>query len=90
MQIFYKINIQKQAQKDLETLSKNKKLITKALQIIDEIILDPYSQSHKFERLKHEYSGFCSKRLDKKNRIIYQVKELEVIIVLVSILGHYD
>ncbi len=56
----YKINITKKAKKDLEVLSKNKKLIIKALLIIDEICINPYNETYQFERLKHQYTGFCS------------------------------
>ena len=49
----YQIDFSKKAQKDLDKLTKNKKLLTKALDIVDEISEDPYSSNHKFEHLKH-------------------------------------
>lgn len=86
----YTIEFEKKAQKDLITLKRNKKILIKALSIIDELTFDPYCQTYKFERLKHNYSGFCSKRLDKKNRIIYRVEDDKIIVIVLSILGHYD
>jgi toxin YoeB len=86
----YKIELEKKAQKDLLALKKNKKLLLKALLIIDELTINPYSETHKFERLKHNYSGFYSKRLDKKNRIIYRVVDDKIIVIVLSVLGHYD
>jgi Txe/YoeB family toxin of toxin-antitoxin system len=66
--------------KDLNKLRKNKKLLAKALLILDIICVDPYADTYKFERLKHNYAGFVVKRLDKKNRIIYQVEFIDPII----------
>jgi toxin YoeB len=85
----YQLQLEKKAQKDLLSLKKTKKLLLKALSILDELVIDPYSQTHKFERLRHEYSGFCSKRLDHKNRIIYRVIDDKVIVVVLSVVGHY-
>jgi toxin YoeB len=86
----YKINLDKKAQKQLEIIKKDKKLLAKVLEIFDEICKDPYSPTHKFERLRYNLSGFCSKRLDAKNRILYRVVEDEVIVLIISIWGHYE
>ena len=86
----YQINLEKLAQKQLDKLEKNKKLLKKVLVMIEEISIDPYSTTHKFERLKYDLTGVCSKRLDKKNRILYRVIEQEIIIIVISVMGHYD
>ena len=86
----YEINLDKLAQKQLSSLKNDKKLLQKALNIIDEIAIDPYSTTHKFEKLKYELSGCCSKRLDLKNRIVYRVIDNQIIVIIISVLGHYD
>jgi toxin YoeB len=86
----YAINLDKTAQKHLNKIRENKKLLKRALEIIDNISQNPYSPEFKFEKLKYNLAGFCSKRLDAKNRIIYRVVENEVVIIVVSFLGHYD
>lgn len=58
--------------------------------MIEEISIDPYSTTHKFERLKYDLTGVCSKRLDKKNRILYRVIDQEIIVIVISVMGHYD
>ena len=68
----------------------NKKVLAKIEKIVLEISTNPYSPTHKFERLKNNLSGYCSKRLDQKNRIIYQVIDQKIIVIVVSILGHYE
>jgi toxin YoeB len=86
----YTLQLDKLAQKQLDRLVKNRKLLAKILIILDEITEDPYSQTHKFERLKHNLSGFCSKRIDQKNRIVYQVIDEQVLVFVISIIGHYE
>ena len=80
----YTIEFSKKSLKDLKVLNKNKKLLHKAEGIIREISEDPYSSNYKFEYLKHNLSGFCSKQLDKKYRVIYKVVDNEVIVIMVS------
>ena len=86
----YSISYSKKALNDLRKLKTNKKLLEKIQNILVEICDNPFSETHKFERLKHNYSGFCSKRLDKKNRIIYRVVDDKVIVIILSVLGHYQ
>ena len=86
----FSIDYSKTAQKQLLALSKNKKLLVRLMAIIDDIEADPYSPNYKFERLKHNLSGYCSKRLDSKNRIIYKVDNGLIIVIIVSVLGHYE
>jgi Txe/YoeB family toxin of toxin-antitoxin system len=86
----YQIILDKGAKKHIEKLNNNKKLLAKVVAIIDKLAIDPYSPAHKFERLKGNLSGYCSKRLDQKNRIIYQVIDQKIIVIVVSVLGHYD
>ena len=42
------------------------------------------------EQLKHQLSGYWSRRLNKKDRLIYQiVEEPDNLVVIISALGHY-
>jgi len=42
------------------------------------------------EKLKYNFQDHFSKRLDKKNRIIYQVFDERVVVSVISVLGHYE
>lgn len=43
------------------------------------------------ERLKHfKDKEVWSRKIDKKNRIVYLIKDDELIILVVSMLGHYN
>lgn len=66
----YQIIFNKKSQKQLKTFQKDKEVLAKVLQILGEIEQNPYSPNYKFERLKGNLSGFCSKRIDKKNRLV--------------------
>lgn len=41
------------------------------------------------ERLKHEYSGYWSRRLSSEHRLIYQIEDEEVTVFVVPAMGHY-
>lgn len=71
----------KYSQKSLKKLKNQHNLLQKISIVLKEISIDPYSKTHKFERLKHNHAGFCSKRIDKKNRIVYQIKNNECIVL---------
>lgn len=41
------------------------------------------------EALKNQYTGFWSRRIDEKNRLIYQIDEFGLLYI-VSCKGHYN
>jgi toxin YoeB len=86
----YQIQYTKHSLKQLKSLSKDKKLLLKFEEIIQDIKLNPYSLLYKFESLKHNYSGFYSKRLTKKHRVLYKIEHSLVTVIIVSLLGHYS
>lgn len=87
----YKIEILPQADKDIRTYQKagNKAAIKKIQGILLELSIHPTTGIGKPEELKHELTGYWSRRIDKKNRLIYRIEEEKVTVVIVSVLGHY-
>jgi toxin YoeB len=85
----YKIVIDKPSQKEVKKLMKNEKLFMRFKEIIEDLRIDPYSPYYKFERLTGNLSGYCSKRLSIKDRIVYRVDDLEVTVYIEGVLGHY-
>ncbi len=63
--------------------------IRKLENILEELKIHPTTGLGKPEPLKYELSGYWSRRLNKKDRIVYQILDVEVIVVVVSALGHY-
>lgn len=80
------------AERDLLIIKKsgNKAAINKIQQIFKELSNTPYEGTGNPEALKYELSGYWSRRINKKDRLIYQVNEEEVIVLVISALGHYD
>lgn len=51
----------------------NKGTINRISTIIEELSEHPYTGIGKPERLKHELSGYWSRRINRKDRLIYKV-----------------
>ncbi|MEP6262226.1 MAG: Txe/YoeB family addiction module toxin [Gillisia sp.] len=70
--------------------SGNKSSISKLEKIFKELSTTPYSGTGKPEALKHDLTGFWSRRINLKDRLIYKVSEQEVKVLVVSAIGHYE
>lgn len=88
----YIVNISEKASKDLSKIHKSgdKKSIKKIEKIFDELQQNPYEGIGKPEALKYQYKGYWSRRVNEKDRLIYEVKEHIVSVFIISALGHYD
>lgn len=88
----YQVIIKATAEKDLSKHKKSGDLasIKKILKILNELKDHPYSGSGNPEPLKFELSGYWSKRINKKDRLIYEVQDDIVTVFVVSALGHYS
>jgi len=66
----------------------NKKITKRINELLKEISRDPFSGKGKPEPLKYKYKGFLSRRINGEHRLIYQVKEGEILIAKCRF--HYD
>ena len=87
----YIIEISSKARKELQLhyQSGNKSDIRKIEQIFHELAETPYEGTGKPEPLKYHLSGYWSRRINRKDRIIYRVFEDRVVVLVVSAIGHY-
>ena len=87
----YTLEISSKARKELQVhyRSGNKSVIRKIEQIFLELSNTPYEGTGYPEALKYELAGYWSRRINKKDRIIYRVYEDRVIVLIVSAIGHY-
>jgi toxin YoeB len=88
----FRIKVEKAARLDFDKVYKtgNKASIKKIEQIISELSEHPYTGTGNPEQLKYNLTGFWSRRINKKDRIVYQViEEPNRLVVIVSALGHY-
>ncbi|MGL5111765.1 MAG: Txe/YoeB family addiction module toxin [Flavobacterium sp.] len=88
----YQVIIKATAEKDLSKHKKSGDLasIKKIIKILNELKDHPYTGSGKPEPLKFELSGYWSRRINQKDRLIYEVQDDIVTVYVVSALGHYS
>lgn len=86
------IKIEKQAVLEIEKIHKSgdQGTIKKLQKIILELAIHPTTGTGNPEKLKHSLSRFWSRRLNKKDRLIYEIiEEPEKLVVVIAALGHY-
>lgn len=88
--MIYKIDIKKAAQKDLFALAKNDpKAFRKAQALIEELKVHPRTGTGKPEPLSKTRPGEWSRRISQKHRLVYEIRDAEVIVLVLSAYGHY-
>ena len=65
----------------------NKNIQKKISLLISDTLKNPYSGLGKPEMLKHEFTGFWSRRITIEHRMVYVVVENELHVI--SLRGHY-
>lgn len=85
----YTISFQKKAFDDFANWAKqDKKFFEKIKTLIDDIGRDPFSGLGKPEPLRHNLSGFWSRRINDEHRLVYRISGAEIEIL--SCKFHYD
>jgi toxin YoeB len=59
----------------------NPKMVQKINSILASILVDPESGTGKPEELKYQLSGTCSRRIDHRHRMVYEIKSDSVIVL---------
>lgn len=86
--IILESNAEKELKKHLKT--SDKATIKRIDQIFEELKVHPKIGIGKPEALKHNLSGYWSRRINKKDRLIYKVDDEIVTIFIISAMGHYS
>ncbi|HTD39757.1 MAG TPA: Txe/YoeB family addiction module toxin [Mucilaginibacter sp.] len=88
----FKVIVSDKAKKDLQEIQKSgdKASIKKVERIISELYVHPETGTGKPERLKFDLTGYWSRRINKKDRLIYFIENAIVTVTVVSAIGHYD
>lgn len=88
----FRLEIKKVAKKDIAKHYKSgsKTSIKKLEIILKELANTPYQGTGKPEALKHQLTGYWSRRINKKDRLIYKVHEEKVTVIILSAIGHYE
>lgn len=88
----YTIRKTKQADKDIAALKKsgNKSLIKKLADLLVEIADHPRSGTGQVEQLRHyPYKQTWSRRLNQEYRIVYEIHDDIVVVLVLSLMDHY-
>jgi toxin YoeB len=88
----FKLKIEELAEKHLKQHLKSgdKASIKKIEKILVELTETPFAGIGNPEQLRYELSGFWSRRINQKDRLIYKVDENVVTVFVISAMGHYD
>jgi toxin YoeB len=89
--MIYSVEITEQAEGDLFRLAKSEpKAFQKALCFIEELKMHPKTGTGHPEPLKGEPEGRWSRQITKKHRLVYRIKDTEVIVLVLAAYGHYN
>ena len=84
-----KLSFNSQAQENIQDLLISEhKLVKKIFNLIADIQKHPFEGIGKPEALKNNYSGYWSRRITEKHRLVYQINDEEIIIIACK--DHYD
>lgn len=62
----------------------------KIQQLLTELETHPHTGTGKPELLKGDMAGVWSRHIDKKNRILYKIHDDVVVVLVLSMRGHYS
>ena len=87
----YVIEFTAQAQKDVVALQKhNPQLIKKLAKLLDELREHPRTGTGQVEQLRYFEHETWSRRLNKEHRLVYEIHENEILVLIFSTYGHYS
>jgi toxin YoeB len=88
----YTLDITEQAKKDIAYLKKNggKAITNKIEKLLVGLIEHPKTGTGQVEQLKGGRQGQWSRRIDKKNRLVYSIDDETVTVEVISAKGHYE
>ena len=87
----YTLKLTPDAIEDIEYLKKagDKATLKKLAILLEELAEHPRTGTGKPEELKHNLAGCWSRRINAKHRLVYQIKEELVIVIILYASGHY-
>ena len=88
----YFVDFEPKAKEEIKAHLKsgNKANIKKLEKILVELEQTPFEGIGNPEPLKYELSGFWSRKINQKDRMIYKVEEDIVTVFVISAMGHYS
>jgi len=89
--MIYTLDFIDSAKREIALLRKSDSNSYKKLEkLLEELVEHPTTGTGKPEPLKGDRSGQWSRRISKKHRLIYEIREEIVTVLILSSYGHYD
>lgn len=87
----YSLKFEDEAKEDLAKLKRSEpKAFGKVAKLLEELQEHPKTGTGKPKPLSGNRSGQWSRKITDKHRLIYKVKEEEVVVLVLSAWGHYE
>ena len=88
----YQVVLTDDAKRDVKKLERSgdKKSLKKLLVLLDELEEHPTTGTGQPERLKYLDTPIWSRRISRQHRLVYQIDETVVTVLVLSAWGHYD
>lgn len=91
MEVIYKLCFTTVAEDDILKWKKSgqKSKLTRISKLLSELEIHPCTETGKPEQLRFDLTGKYSRRIDDKNRLVYQIDTENFIVTILSLYGHY-
>ena len=87
----YTIDFSPKAQEDLAKLKANEpKFFDKAVKLLNELMKHPRTGTGKPKQLSGDRAGQWRRKISDKHRLVYEIHDKAVKVLLLSVWGHYD
>lgn len=87
----YTVEFSKEAVADVERLKRNNpELLKKLAKLIVEVGSHPRSGIGQCERLKGVEAETWSRRINQRHRLVYEIYDERIVVLIVSAYGHYE
>lgn len=87
----YKVRFYHSAEEQLRRMAKSDpKSLKKVQEFVSQLSDNPRVGTGKPERLKGYEVETWSRRINKKDRLVYEIHDMEVLVLVVSVQGHYE
>ena len=86
----YVIEFTEDARRDVLYLQRNApQAINKLYRLLDELREHPRTGTGQVEQLKHFKNETWSRRITREHRLVYEIHDSEVLVLVISSYGHY-
>ena len=89
--MIYRLRFTTNALKDIQQHKKSgdKKLLQKIEVLLNELREHPRTGTGQPEKLKHDLEGLYSRRINRKHRLVYEIEDEIITVIVLSAYSHY-